>query len=219
MARKINSRYRWHLARLKLSDALAGVALVVALSSAWISYQSLSSTKHQVQLSDLQIRPYVRYKPVFNQVGEDLLTTMISENLSSIPAKVIYSELRTWVDATSSGAFLFNRTGDVLYEHHNGSSDLPQMPKEIAHSAINGKAQVMVGTCVVYSSLSPSDSRRWEAKALYSYEPHQDLPSVQYFNEEAVAEGIDRCDSSNLRSQWMGVREQPKPNSTTAGKP
>jgi hypothetical protein len=201
----------------KLSEALSILALVVATGSAAISYRSFSVSKHQSELSDLQIRPYVRYRPVFEKSRSDELgVTMISENLTQIPARVIYDELRTWVDGVSTGAFLYNRSGDVLYEHHSGGSALPPLPKQIAKAAIAGKSKVMIGTCVVYRSLSSLDERRWEVRALYSYAPNAELPSAEFLEEVSLDGAVDRCDSKTLWSEWQQSKQKPPTQSASS---
>ncbi len=200
-------RRRW---RIRISDILAGSALIISVGSAAISHQQLASVRQQLQLSELQIRPYVRYRPIFTQEAPDRLDVMLlSENLSPIPAHVIYDELKTWIDETTTSAFLFNRTGDVLYQHKNGFAHLPPMPKEIARAAINGKKQVMIGTCVVYKSISASDKRKWEVRGLYSYAPGSELPSVEYLQEVNVQETVNRCESGTIRSEWLQKRAEP----------
>jgi hypothetical protein len=157
----------------------------------------------------MQTRPYVRYKPVFEESGSDKLRVMmIEENLNPIPAKTVYNKLQTWVDGISSGAFLVNRTGDVLYEHHNGNSDLPDLPKELSKAGIAGKAKIMIGTCVVYSSLSSAHNRRWEVRALYSYEPKSDLPMVQYIQESSVEPSVQQCDTTGLLLESAQAKQQ-----------
>jgi hypothetical protein len=69
---------------------------------------------------------------------------MISENLSPIRANVVYDELKTWLDENTTSAFLFSRTGNVLYQHRSGAYTLPQIPKDLATAAISGKVQLMV---------------------------------------------------------------------------
>lgn len=194
---------------LKYSDVVATIAIIIAFGSAYFSYRSSTFTERQSVLAGVQTRPYVRYKPVFEESGSDeLRVTMIQENLSPIPAKTVYNELRTWVDGISSGAFLVNRTGDLLYQHHNGSSDLPDLPKELSKAGIAGKAKIMIGTCVVYSSLSSADNRRWEVRALYSYEPSNDLPMVQYIQEISVEPSVQQCDTTGLLSESAQAKQQ-----------
>jgi hypothetical protein len=134
---------------------------------------------------------------------------MISENLSAIPANVIYSELKTWIDDVTTKAFMFNQTGDVLFQHKSGQAILPAMPKEVAKAVIGGKARLMIGTCVVYRSISPSDSRRWEVRTLYSYKQREELPTVEHFQEANIDGAQNKCDSSTLYSEWM-QRKAPK---------
>ena len=196
--------------RIKMSDVLAGLALIISVGSASISYQQLGSVRRQLQLTQLQIRPYMKYRPNFTQEGQDRLTvTMISENLSPIPANAVYSEVKVWIDETTTDAFLFNRTGDVLYQHKSGAMTLPPMHKEVAKAVISGKAQLLIGTCVVYGSISSSDDRRWEVRSLYSYAPNNELPTVQYIQEIDIAETVNRCDSRTLRSEWLNKKVQP----------
>jgi hypothetical protein len=194
---------------LKYSEVVATLALLVALGSAYASYRSSTFTERQAVLADIKTRPYVRYRPIFEETRNgDLRPFMLRENLSDIPARTIYDELRTWVDGVSTGAFLINRTGDALYQHHNGRSDLQPLPRELSKAASGGKVKIMVGTCIVYSSVSPSDSRRWEVRALYSYQPHTELPNLEYMEELFVEPNADHCDSKGLWSQWALAKQQ-----------
>jgi hypothetical protein len=190
--------------RIKLSDIMAGLALIISVGNALVSYQQFRSGRDQLHLSDLQIRPYVKLRPSFTQHSSNRLTiNMISENISSIPANVVYHELKTWVDDVTTKTFLYNNTGDVLFQHKSGAFSLPTMPTEVAGAVISGKAQLMIGTCVVYGSISTSDTRRWEDRTLYSYRPHDELPAVEYFKETEIPDTVVRCDSSTLRSEWL----------------
>src|SRR6266851_7871881 len=137
--------------RLKFSDILAVLALVVSIGSVTISFTQTGNVKRQLQLAELQIRPYIRYKPRFIEDGNDQLDiSMISENHSAIPGNVIYDQLKIWIDDKTTSAFLFNRTGDILYQHKNGVSDLSRMPDELAKTVRRGKVILTIGTCVVY---------------------------------------------------------------------
>jgi len=161
-------------------------------------------------LAGVQIRPYVRYRPEFTEEGKDKLDLfMISENLSPIPAKVIYDELRFWINGSTGTAFLFNRTGDILYQTKPGGMAVPRMPALAAKDIRNGTAKLMVGTCVIYGSISPSDQRRWEVKALYSYTPNAGLAHVEYLNEVALDESADRCDAATIFDEWMKQKQKP----------
>ena len=60
----------------------------------------------------------------------------------------------------------------------------------------------MIGTCVIYGSISEADDRRWEERALYSYEPGEDLRVIQYTAENEVSVSKTSCDSGNIRHEW-----------------
>ena len=64
----------------------------------------------------------------------------------------------------------------------------------------------MIGICVVYGSISLSDYRRWEARALYSYEPGADFRVNQYTRETEVSTSEKSCDSGNVRLEWSEQR-------------
>src|SRR5439155_20678715 len=53
------------------SDVVASVALVISITSAAISFTQMNTVKQQLKLTQLQIRPYVRYWPTFTESGAD----------------------------------------------------------------------------------------------------------------------------------------------------
>ncbi len=199
---------RWR--RPNVSEVIAGLALIVSVCTATVGWRQFKSVERQLELSELQIRPTVRYRPVFTEQGKDQLTIMmLSENLSPIPANVIYSEVKNWHDGVTGDEFVFNRTGEVLHQHKNGFTILPSFPTKIVKMMISGQMELMIGTCLVYGSISASDHRRWEVRGLYSYVPGTEFPLVQFLQDTAVGENVNRCDSSTLRSQWLERRAQP----------
>jgi hypothetical protein len=134
-----------------------------------------------------------------------ILVTMHLENLSSVPAAVFYAQLTTWIDGTA-GPWMHSPSRDVLYEHKEGFSELPLITGDVAKKLIDGQSELMIGICVVYSSISPSDSRRWEARALYSYESGSDFQVIQYSRETEVSASENSCNSGNLRLEWSEQR-------------
>lgn len=196
--------------RLKISDYLSGFALVVAIGSSFISYTQLGTVRHQLQLAQLQIRPYVRYQPVFKEKGMfELDVEMRSENFSAIPGNVMYHELRYWVDQKTGKNYLFNRTGDIAYQNKSGVAVLPAMPKEMASAARSGMSELLIGNCVVYSSIDPADTRRWEVTGLYKFVPGSQLAEIKYLNERNVDGSVDRCDSLKSLSSWQEQMGRP----------
>jgi hypothetical protein len=208
--RAVNSERKKRRLTLKVSDYLAGLALMVATGSAIISFTQVSTVRHQLRLAQLQIRPYIRYQPRFEERGLfDLDVEMRLENFSAIPGKVAYHELRYWVNEKTGTTYLFNRTGDMVYQNKAGYQILPRMPKEMASGARSGTTDLMLGTCVIYAPIDPEDNRRWEAQGLYRFVSGTPHPETQYLNEQTVNQSVDRCDSSRSLSLWKQEREKP----------
>ena len=64
----------------------------------------MKTARNQNTLSNLQIRPYVKYMPIFSIEKSNRLTIdMYSENMSPIPARVIFDQLSTWVNGETTG--------------------------------------------------------------------------------------------------------------------
>jgi hypothetical protein len=146
----------------------------------------------------------VKYIPVFSEADAGKLqVTMISENLSAIPANVIFDKLTPWIDGRTSGTFLYSPSGDILYQHKGGFSVLPAITGELAKRLVDGQSELMIGTCVIYGSISSSDARRWEARALYSYERGSEVPATQYTQEIEIPTSQDKCESATVRQEWL----------------
>jgi hypothetical protein len=189
---------------------LAAFALLVSLATAVFTYVQTRSAEGQLRLADLQVRPYARLMPVFVRgAGDRLAVEEIEEDFSPVPARVIYSSMTPWIDGVNSGAFLFNRVGDILYGNRRAGQFLPDMPIATARLVIRGKARLEVGACIVYSSISQADPRRWEGRGFYSYQPGFAMPEVQMIREEEVPRSTTSCESRNLRSQWLALGVRP----------
>jgi hypothetical protein len=192
--------------KLKLADVLAVIAIIISISSVVVVYVQTNAVKEQLKITELQIRPYVRYVPEFRVSAKEskkkaVLVAMHEENLSPIPAYVFYTQVTPWIDGVA-GPWMHSPSKRVLYEHKGGMSDLPLITGEIAQKIIDGRTEFMIGTCVIYSSISTTDYRRWEERALYSYEPGEDLQVTQYTAENEVSASKPSCDSGNVRQEW-----------------
>jgi hypothetical protein len=196
--------------KLKVADVLAIIAIIISISSVVVVYEQTNAVKEQLKITGLQIRPYVRYVPEFRvsakaSKNKAVLVTMHEENLSPIPADVFYTQLTPWSDGIA-GQWIHSPSKRVLYEHKGGASDLPLITGEMAQKIIDGRIEFMIGTCVIYGSISAADSRRWEERALYSYEPGEDLRVIQYTAENEVSASKMSCDSGNIRHEWSEQR-------------
>jgi hypothetical protein len=194
----------------------ATTAILISIVSAAISFTQLATVREQLKMNQLQIRPYVRWRPIFDENGRDQLhVSMVMENLSPIPARTIYTQLKTWVDESTTDAFMYNHSGEILYQNKDGANGLPPMPKAIAKDAIAGKVKLTIGTCVVYGTISPADLRRWEVRAIYAYAPGHTSPVVEYLTEVDVAGTADHCDTSTIRAEWLDKKGKPRELSTS----
>ena len=89
--------------KLKLADVLAVIAIIISISSVVVVYVQTNAVKEQLKITELQIRPYVRYVPEFRvsaktSKNKAVLVTMHEENLSPIPAYVFYTQVTPWID-------------------------------------------------------------------------------------------------------------------------
>jgi hypothetical protein len=188
----------------KYGNVIATITTTVAVIGGIIAFLAWYTGRKQLETAQLRVRPYARERPIFTTKGKDFLSAFIlSENLSPIPAHVIYSQVTVWAGGKTNKLFLFNKTGDILYQHKNGYTPLPPLPKALAEEAIAGRVKIMMGTCVVYGSISSADSRRWDSRGLYSYTPAVEEPTNEYIVETEVTADARHCDSSTLRSEWL----------------
>lgn len=185
---------------------VAWTALVVAIASAAFTYVQTSTTKAELRLQELQIRPYVKYIPSFSESGGEIDVEMHSENLSSIPALIIYTDLTGWVDGVTSGANMHSTHEDFLYQHKGGRSDLPPIVGAMAKRISTGDSVLQIGSCVIYAPLSTSDSRRWLVESLYQYKPGAPFPTEEYMNEKEVPASVTSCRSGDIRKRWLKSR-------------
>src|SRR2546422_7098983 len=93
------------------------VALLVSITSAIFTYIQTTTTRAELRLNELQIRPYVKYIPDFFEAKREIHIDMVLENLSPVPASVIYTELTPWIDGATSGLNMHSTTQDILYQH------------------------------------------------------------------------------------------------------
>ncbi len=182
------------------------IALLVSISSAIFSYVQITTTKAQLKLNELQIRPYVKYIPDFTEGKREINVAMYLEDLSSVPASVIYTELTPWIDGATSGRNMHSVTQDILYQHKGGRSYLPPITGETAKRIMNGDSNLQIGVCVIYTTLSKNDSRRWEVTSLYEYRADSTMPTTIYSNEIEVPVSKDKCNSKEIRNQWLEAR-------------
>ena len=190
--------------RFKTSDAIAALGVFVTVALAVITVLQLGPLRRQAQTAETQARPYLRYTPKFRTIGPSQIEVeLLTENLSSVPGHLIYSDAKIYVDGQTNSIHAFNRSGDNLYEHKNGFSVLLPMPETLARALTRGTAKLEIGTCAVYRSLEIVDRRRWQIEAIYSYQADSDFPMVLYSQDSATDSTVKSCDASSIRAKWM----------------
>lgn len=188
-----------------VEKAVPWVALVVSVASAAFTYVQTAAIQGQLRLSELQVRPYVKYVPQFAQSKRDIVVTMILANLSAVPAHVAYTELMPFIDGTTSGMNMHSVGQEILYSGKDGMAELPIIKGETATKLIAGDAVLQISACVVYGSLSKDDPRRWELRALYEFEPGSPFPKTYLLDESAVPVSQSTCSSRAVREQWIAA--------------
>lgn len=186
--------------------AISWIALLVSVTSVIFIYVQTTTTKAQLKLNELQIRPFVKYIPAFFESKQVVNVDMRLENLSAVPASVIYTELIGWVDGVTTGVNLHSTTEDILYQHRGGTSDLPPIKGELAKQLLNGDSVLQIGVCVIYTPLSKADTRRWQMSSLYEYVPGSAFPMTMFVQEVEVSASEKTCSSKQTRDQWLQMR-------------
>ena len=193
--------------KTKNEGVVSWIALVVSIASATFTYVQISTTKAQLKLNEQQIRPYVKLIPNFSESKQQINVDMILENLNSVPAKVIYTELTPWIDGVSSGTNMHSVTPDILYQHRGGGATLPPITGENAKRLLSERSTLEIGVCVIYSTISRSDSRHWEVNSLYEYIQGSAIPKTSYVEELDILESETKCDSKKVRDLSIQSRQ------------
>jgi hypothetical protein len=196
--------------KIKSEKMISWIALVVSITSAIFTYVQISTTKAQLKLNEQQIRPYVKYTPYFAESKQQINVDMILENLNLVPAKVIYTELTPWIDGVTSGANMHSVAQDILYQHRGGGSTLPPITGENAKRLLSGHSTLEIGVCVIYSTTSKADPRRWEINSLYEYIQGSAIPETSYVEEVDILESETKCDSKKVRDLSIRSRQGAK---------
>lgn len=193
--------------KTKSEKVISWIALVVSVTSAIFTYVQISTTKAQLKLNEQQIRPYIKYIPDFSESKHQINVDMILENLNLVPAKVIYTELTSWIDGVTSGTNMHSVTPDILYQHRGGVSTLPPITGENAKRLLKGGSTLEIGTCVIYSTTTKSDPRRWKFTSLYEYIQGSTIPKTTYVEEVDILESEIKCDSKKARGLSVRSRQ------------
>ena len=203
---------------IKLNTTVISLlALIVSALSATFSFVQYRTATAQLRLNEQQLRPYVKYIPIFQPIKGSLAIDMVLENYSPIPARVLHTELTGWVNGDHVGFDFHSLSPDLLYQHKGGRSSVPPIRDALYKSIQTQKSLLSIGVCVVYATAAKTgDSRVWLHKAVYEYLPDSDLPVTRYIDEEEVSSGVTKCTAKDVESHVR--REQPSVSTPASGK-
>ena len=188
-------------------NAVSWIALFVSITSAIFAYDQSITSKAQLKLNELQIRPYLRYMPFFFEGKREINIEMHLENQSTVPSRVVYTELTGWVGETTTGVNLHSTAEEILFQHKGGRSSLPPIIGELAKELMNGDSVLQIGSCVIYAPVSKNDLRRWELISLNQYDPGEGGdPTTVFMQEVEVPTEKNKCLSKEIRGQWLRTR-------------
>lgn|SRR5574337_147025 len=185
--------------RISLTSlALAVVSLIVSITSASVAYRQSQIANQQLALAQQQLRPYVKYIPAFVPEKGRAGILMRLENLSPLPATVVYAQVTGWVDTTHVGIDFHSTTPDLLYQHKGGGSELPPISGDLFRRVTAGDSIFSLGVCALYASSAKSDSRLWLFQALYEYVPGSPEPLTRYIDEQQASSDTQQCAAKDL---------------------
>ena len=185
---------------------IAVLALLVSIGSASFSYVQSRNSAAQLRLAEQQLRPHVVYSPVFFRTKQGLDVDLYLLNQSALPARVHYTDVAGWI----AGEFVsptFHSTGeDIIYQEKGGSSSLPTLKGKPLARIEKGDALVLA-TCVLYSSNTDTDSRRWKLQAVHEYVRGSRFPSRTVVGESLVPASQRECSARDFgRAQGVEIQ-------------
>jgi hypothetical protein len=93
-------------------------------------------------------------------------------------------------------------THDVLYPDQPGLGVYQTLTLAQARPFRTGAEPLIVGGCIVYSSITVEDVRRWKATAAYRFDSSNAIPLGLFTTEVSVPPSTEKCDASSLYEEW-----------------
>ena len=200
---------------MKINEkAIPALALIISLSSALFSYMQSRTSAAQLRLTEQQLRPHVSYVPTFFRAKGSLNIDMYLQNQSPLPANVVYTDLAAWIGDDFLSPNFHSISPDIVYQEKGGLSSLPPIEGKPLARIDKGNDALTLATCVIYSSTSKSNSRRWRLQALHEYIPGSSLPKRLLMQEEEAALSETTCSAKDVRA--LQVSSIPPSSSKTS---
>lgn len=181
---------------MKIHDKLIpGLALVVSIISLTVSLSQWRTADAQLRLAGLQQRPYVTFTPTFFRDKTGLKIDMYLQAVTPIPARVLYTDVAVWNEDEFLKPNFISTRDDIIYQDKGALSSLPEIEGKFLKKVDAGDEFIRTATCVVYTSLSKSDTRRWRVQAIQKYVPGQAIPTRYTIEEDEVGPDVAKCDA------------------------
>jgi hypothetical protein len=183
---------------MKIVDKLIPIlALIVSLSSALFSYIQSRTSASQLRLVEQQLRPHVTQVPTFFRTKSGLDVDIYLQNQSPLPANALYTDIAGWVGGEFVSPNFYSLAPDIIYQEKGALSSLPTLKGKPLARIDNGEDYILAA-CIIYSSTSQSDSRRWRLQALHKYIPGSSLPKRLFIEEHEVASSESKCSAKEF---------------------
>ena len=201
------------------SNVISGLALAVSALSATFSFVQYRTASAQLRLNEQQLRPYIKYIPIF-QPGKAMLNIDLAiENHSPIPAKILHSEVTAWIDGEHVGFDFHSTAPDLLYQHKGGRQSIPPISGPLFTQLDKERSMLSMGVCVIYTSAANSDARVWLHRAVYEYLPGSGLPVTRYIDEEEVAASTTKCTAKDIGTHVVRASAASEAASSSVSQP
>lgn len=188
----------------KFSLIFSCIAICISALSAFYSFTQSQTAKAQLKLNEQNLRPFVKYVPHFRTDKESINTEMVLESLNTVPARIIYTELTTWINGINNGTNLHSTSQEILFQHKNGGAELPPILGENFKNISKGVYVAEIGVCVIYTYINDSDIKYWQLNSLYKYTPYNELPLTVFSDEVEVTSSDTKCRSLEVKNLVNG---------------
>jgi hypothetical protein len=180
-----------------IEKAIPILALIVSLSSALFSYIQSRTSASQFRLVEQQLRPYVTQVPTFFRTKSGLDVDIYIQNESPLPANALYADIAGWVGGEFVSPNFFSMSPDIIYKERGALASLPTLEGNPL-ARIDKGDEFILAACVIYSSTSQSDARRWRLQALHKYIPGSSLAKRLLIEEHQIASSESRCSAKEF---------------------
>jgi len=135
--------------------------------------KQISLLEKQVYYNEAETRPFLQTRIAVEKTPENAQKLLEMNNISSIPAKVIYYNVQVAPqDGSGKLTVTSNNIGPsglLVYEKDNSLyvSTKASLPQNLATQFEEGKIHLFLADCVIYGSAATLDDRRWRLEEIW----------------------------------------------------